>query len=215
MVFICVLAMRGPGWVLQLVSTARIWEVGGNCSIRGATRRRHAVTGLLVLPNPHLPGLLGRWVRLGEAWAVSGGCGAFGRFSRFYLGSSGGCNGGNCSIRGATRRRHAAGRPRVVQNPHSARCVGGIRCPEGCGVPWRGREHRQFPTCVARESQDLPNGGVEGAGVCLLSLNDEAGAASCRSPPFFRGADTGQIAVGLRHVCRVRFRLSGGRCGGV
>ena len=63
--FICVLSMRGPGWVLQLVSTARIWEVGGNCSIRGATRRRHAVTGLLMLPNPHARGLVrwcwGRW----------------------------------------------------------------------------------------------------------------------------------------------------------
>ena len=52
----------------------------GNCSIRGATRRRHAVTGLLMLSNPHLRGLVGRWVRLGEARAVSGGCGAFGRF---------------------------------------------------------------------------------------------------------------------------------------
>ena len=102
----------GPGWVLQPVSAARIWNAGGNCSIRGATRRRHAVTGLLMLPNPHLPGLLGRWVRLGEAWAVSGGCGAFGRFSRFHLGSSGGCNGGNCTTWGfdtpATRRWKAS-----------------------------------------------------------------------------------------------------------
>ena len=117
MVFICVLAIRGPGWVLQLVSTARIWNAGGNCSIRGATRRRHAVTGLLVLPNPHARGLMGRWVRLGEAWAVSGGCGAFGLFSRFCLGSSGGCNGGNCSIRGATRRRHAVPGLLVLPNP--------------------------------------------------------------------------------------------------
>ena len=46
---------RGPGWVLRLVSTARIWNAGGNCSIRSVTRRRHAVTGLLMLPNP-------RWV---------------------------------------------------------------------------------------------------------------------------------------------------------
>ena len=90
---------------------------GGNCSIRGATRRRHAVTGLLVLPNPHLRCLVGRWVRLGEARAVSGGCGGFGRFSRFYLGSSGGCNGGNCSIRGATRRRHAVTGLLVLPNP--------------------------------------------------------------------------------------------------
>ena len=53
------------------------------------------------------------------------------------------------------------------------------------------------------------------AGRCLVSLNDEAGAACHRSRSVFRGANTGQIAVGLRHVCRVRFRLSGGRCGGV
>ena len=137
--FLCGVTRRGPGWVLQLVSAARIWNVGGNCSIRGATRRRHSVMGLLVLPNPHLRRLVGRWVRLGEAWAVSGGCGAFGRFSRFYLGSSGGCNGGNCSIRGATRRRHAVTGLLVLPNPHSARCVGGIRCPDGCDLVRRGQ----------------------------------------------------------------------------
>ena len=97
---------------------------GGNCSIRGATRRRHAVRGLLVLPNPHLRHLVGRWVRLGEARVVSGGCGVFGRFSRFYLGSSGGCNGGNCSIRGATRRRHAVMGLLMLPNPPCAWLAG-------------------------------------------------------------------------------------------
>ena len=110
---------RGVGRVVRsrLVSAAWTWEVGGNCSIRRATRRRHAVMGLLMLPNPHLRCLVGRWVRLGEARAVSGGCGGFGRFSRFYLGSSDGCNGGNCSIRGATRRRHAVTGLLVLPNP--------------------------------------------------------------------------------------------------
>ena len=46
-------ARRGVGRVvrLHLISAARTWEVGGNCSIRRPTRRRHAVTGLLMLPN--------------------------------------------------------------------------------------------------------------------------------------------------------------------
>ena len=91
MVFICVLSMRGPGWVLQLVSTARIWEVGGNCSIRGATRRRHAVMGLLMLPNPHLPGLLGRWVRLGGCGVTRRGLGwaVLAHFSGLDMGARG------------------------------------------------------------------------------------------------------------------------------
>ena len=133
---------RGPGWAVAAHFIGPDMECrGGNCSIRGATCRRHAVTGLLVLPNPHLRCLVGRWVRLGEARAVSGGCGAFGRFSRFYLGSSGGCNGGNCSIRGATRRRHAVTGLLVLPNPH-LRCLVGrwVRLGEaravsgGCGV---------------------------------------------------------------------------------
>ena len=129
----------GPGWAVAAHFSSPDMVARGNCSIRGATRRRHAVTGLLVLPNPHLRCLVGRWVRLGEARAVSGGCGGFGRFSRFYLGSSGGCNGGNCSIRGATRRRHAVTGLLVLPNPHSARCVGGIRCPDGCDLVRRGQ----------------------------------------------------------------------------
>ena len=64
----------GPGWVLQLVSTARIWNAGGNCSIRDATRRRHAVTGLLVLPNPRLVACVSpRWRRGCSHWLRSPG----------------------------------------------------------------------------------------------------------------------------------------------
>ena len=166
-------ARRGVGRVgrSRLVSTAWTWEAGGNCTTwrfdTPATRRwKASCSAKPPFCSMRRQNQVPRWLRLGEAWAGLAVCGAFGLFSRFYLGSSGGCNGGNCSIRGATRRRHAAGRPRVVQNPHFARCVGRIRCPEGCGVPWRGRERRQFPTCVARESQDLPNGGVDGAGAC-------------------------------------------------
>ena len=120
----CGVTRRGPGWAVAAHFSSPDMVARGNCSIRGATRRRHAVTGLLVLPNPHLRGLVGRWVRLGEARAVSGGCGGFGRFSRFYLGSSGGCNGGNCSIRGATRRRHAVTGLLVLPNPHLRGLVG-------------------------------------------------------------------------------------------
>ena len=41
--FMCGVTRRGPGWVLQLVSMARIWNAGGNCTTWGfdtpATRR--------------------------------------------------------------------------------------------------------------------------------------------------------------------------------
>ena len=46
-------------------------------------------------------------------------------------------NGGNCTIRGATRRRHAEGRLLMVQNPHRQRCSerrwarARPRCPRG------------------------------------------------------------------------------------
>ena len=46
-------------------------------------------------------------------------------------------NGGNCTIRGATRRRHAEGRLLMVQNPHRHRCGerrwarARPRCPRG------------------------------------------------------------------------------------
>ena len=122
------LAARGAGWIvrLQLLSTAWMWDAGGNCSTSGATRRRHAVVELLVLPNPRLGGLMGC------CWWVGGydlaRCG-LGR--AVVVRSSGlavGCKGGNCSTRSTTRRRHAVTELLMLPNPHSARCVGGVRC---------------------------------------------------------------------------------------
>ena len=139
--FMCGVTRRGPGCAVAVHFSGPDMVARGNCSIRSVTRRRHAVTGLLMLSNPHLRRLVGRWVRLGEVRAVSGGCGAFGRFSRFYLGSSGGCNGGNCSIRDATRRRHAVTGLLVLPNPHLRLLVGRwVRLGEarvvsgGCGA---------------------------------------------------------------------------------
>ena len=45
---------RGPDWAVAAHFSGPDMVARGNCSIRGATRRRHAVMGLLVLPNPHL-----------------------------------------------------------------------------------------------------------------------------------------------------------------
>ena len=81
---------------------------GGNCTIRGATRRRHAEGRLLMLQNPHRQR-----------------CDALRKGQRARAGPGAACfpmtpppNGGNCSNRGATRRRHAGRRLLMVQNPH-------------------------------------------------------------------------------------------------
>ena len=62
--FMCGVTRRGPGWVLQLVSTARIWNAGGNCTTWGfdtpATRRDGA-------SNAAKPPTCGTW--------GAGGCG--------------------------------------------------------------------------------------------------------------------------------------------
>ena len=83
--FLCGVARRGPGWVVAArLSGPDMVATGGNCSIRGATRRRHAVTGLLMLPNPHSARCVGGircpdgcdLVRRGQGWlfvACSGG----------------------------------------------------------------------------------------------------------------------------------------------
>ena len=176
-------------------------------------------------------GVGGRWVRLGEARAVSGGCGAFGWFSRFYLGSSGGCNGGNCSIRDATRRRHAVTGLLMLPNPHArglARWCWGrwgafrflVREPIVVGVNVAATATNGCNELVSHRlgGRWLRNPRLTtliGRCACRFCLSDEAGAASRCSCSVFRGANTGQIGVGLRHVCRVRFRLPGGRCGGV
>ena len=81
---------------------------GGNCTIRGVTRRRHAVARLLMVQNPHRQR-----------------CDVLRKGQRARAGPGAACfpmtpppNGGNCSIRGATRRRHADRMLLMVQNPH-------------------------------------------------------------------------------------------------
>ena len=140
---------------------------GGNCSIRGATRRRHAVAVRLMVQNPPLGGGVwpgGRWPggqatgrgpvqlarRPGGLWpdallpAFAAGRGPVIRrwwWARWRLARA---NGGNCAIRGATRRRHAVAMRLMVQNPRwAAGCgpagevaVGCGRVAAGCG---RGR----------------------------------------------------------------------------
>ena len=81
---------------------------GGICSIRGATRRRHAGRMLLMVQKPPL--CLG-----------GGGLGARGRRGACGLGVTPfmpGHDGGNCTIRGVTRRRHADRMLLMLQNPH-------------------------------------------------------------------------------------------------
>ena len=46
------------------------WANGGNCSIRGATRRRHAVAMRLMVQNPPLGG----GPSLAAGWAARAGC---------------------------------------------------------------------------------------------------------------------------------------------
>ena len=86
-------ARRGVGRVvrLHLISAARTWEVGGNCSIRRPTRRRHAVTGLLMLPNPHSARCVGG-IRCPEGYARHQWVRQTGFVSPFVIGLSRGKN---------------------------------------------------------------------------------------------------------------------------
>ena len=97
---------------------------GGNCTNRDATRRRHAVAMLLMVQNPHLLGGF-RGAPRGSRRAPRGGC----RVPARSLGSalSGRCDGGNCTNRDATRRRHAVAMRLMVQNPHASR-AGSMAC---------------------------------------------------------------------------------------
>ena len=152
---------------------------GGNCIIRGATRRRHAEGRLLMVQNPHRQRCSERrWARarprcprgnrgerqisfarnltrsffeMAHKRCNSNGriskseiCGGELRATLLRLGghppqvaTSPPPNGGNCTIRGATRRRHAEGRLLMVQNPHRQRCSerrwarARPRCPRG------------------------------------------------------------------------------------
>ena len=135
------------GWPPAAGSVGRRWwrarwwlarASGGNCSIRGATRRRHAVAVRLVVQNPPLGG--GAWA--GERWL---GGQATGRGpvirrwwrARWRLARANG--GGNCSIRGATRRRHAVAMRLVVQNPRWAAECGPVGRRWRRARPWLGR----------------------------------------------------------------------------
>ena len=120
---------------------------GGNCIIRGATRRRHAEGRLLMVQNPHRHRCSERQISFARNSTRSffemahKRCNSNGRISKseicggelratlLRLGghppqvvTSPPPNGGNCIIRGATRRRHAEGRLLMPQNPHRHRC---------------------------------------------------------------------------------------------
>ncbi len=143
---------------------------GGNCTIRGATRRRHAEGRLLMLQNPpsspgcggvagvncvpESPASQNIWaitpmlaiVRRGGLHrgrhipanrgltAPNRGLTATKRGELRYTGTpcvtclsvTSPSNGGNCTIRGATRRRHAEGRLLMLQNPPSSSGCGGV-----------------------------------------------------------------------------------------
>ena len=126
---------------------------GGNCTNRGATRRRHAEGRLLMLQNPHRQRCdalrKGQRARAGPGAACfpmtpppnRGNCAV--RGARASPGAA--CfpmtpppNGGNCSIRGATRRRHAVVRLLVVQNPPSSKMRRSPEGSESAGGPGRG-----------------------------------------------------------------------------
>ena len=122
---------------------------GGNCTTRGATRRRHAVARLLMLQNPHpamgAEGSQGRTASRScphhRPSGPSSPCQPFFIEVVCTLGASPPrtatspprtatspprtatsppANGGNCTTRGATRRRHAVARLLMLQNPHPA-----------------------------------------------------------------------------------------------
>ena len=163
-----VVAGGGWAWAGRVVAGGAVVGVvsGGNCSIRGATRRRHAVAVRLVVQNPRwaagcgpvgevavgrgalwlgVGGWVGRWRRAGP-WLgrVVAGCSWRGSPAGPWLARA---NGGNCSIRGATRRRHAVAMRLMVQNPPLSGPVSGgwagrrpgVAGPAGrtvAGEPW-------------------------------------------------------------------------------
>ena len=90
---------------------------GGNCTIRGATRRRHAEGRLLMLQNPHhYP-----W-RHAPSPVQDYPPGRHTAPRRDLTDSKR----GNCTIRGTTRRRHAEGRLLMLQNPPTSPECGGV-----------------------------------------------------------------------------------------
>ena len=135
------LALHGDPCVTCLPMTAP--PNGGNCTIRGATRRRHADRTLLMLQNPHhYP-----WCHAPSPVQdrPTGATPPRGVTSPTP-------NGGNCTIRGATRRRHAEGRLLMLQNPHHyprRHAPSLVRdCPPGAD------KHRRDPAARARVGRE-------------------------------------------------------------
>ena len=85
-------------------------QTGGNCTIRGATRRRHAEGRLLMVQNPPL--------RLGGGGLRARGGAAARPAVCARRPSCPDMTRGNCTNRGATRRRHADRMLLMLQNPH-------------------------------------------------------------------------------------------------
>ena len=83
---------------------------GGNCTNRGATRRRHAEGRLLMVQNPPL--------RLGGGGLRARGGAAARPAVCARRPSCPDMTRGNCTNRGATRRRHADRMLLMLQNPH-------------------------------------------------------------------------------------------------
>ena len=161
---------------------------GGNCTIRAATRRRHADRMLLMVQNPHPPWRGGAagvncvpelpasqnispikpmsaifrrgGLRCGRHAPAArrrtdgtghhthatgrrvGGIAALETHGRARPVSRASPNGGNCSIRAATRRRHADRMLLMVQNPHHypwGHAPARVECPRSAAMFPMGR----------------------------------------------------------------------------
>ena len=127
---------------------------GGNCAIRAATRRRHAEGRLLMVQNPHQTGGIAPLEAHGRARPTSrappnGRIALHEAPGAACLPMTPPANGGNCTIRAATRRRHAEERLLMVQNPHvSPKCTAGMEGVGGTGS--RGQASRHGPDRGAR-----------------------------------------------------------------
>ena len=127
---------------------------GGNCAIRAATRQRHAEGRLLMVQNPHQTGGIAPLEAHGRARPTSrappnGRIALHEAPGAACLPMTPPANGGNCTIRAATRRRHAEERLLMVQNPHvSPKCTAGMEGVGGTGS--RGQASRHGPDRGAR-----------------------------------------------------------------
>ena len=99
--------------------------VGGSCASDAPGGAVASTTQAISPTTPRCRRLLSRWFAL---WAVPprgvtalpacGGIALHGDVCVICLPMTTPSNGGNCIIRGATRRRHAEGRLLMLQNPH-------------------------------------------------------------------------------------------------